>query len=109
MFWNVHDAEVGGSLSWADMPLTSFGEEMLRLAGDTADVSLDFRVPFGERPTTVLRAESEFAELDIRGEPDTVAVAAIIQDALEVRADLDRDEDGRLDVDEIEFALGAPD
>ena len=99
LFWNVHDAEVGGTLSWARMPLASLGEEVRHLAGDTADVSLDFRVPFGERPTTLLRAESEFAKLDIRGEPDTVTVAAIIQDALEIRADLDRDDNGGLSGD----------
>ena len=78
------------------MQLAPFGEEMQRLAGDTADVSLNFRVPFGERPTTVLSARSEFAQLDIRAEPDTVEVAATIQGALEVRADLDRDDDGSL-------------
>ena len=96
LFWNVHDAEVGGTLSWSQMPLASLGEEMQRLAGDTADVSLDFRVPFGERPTTVLRAKSQYAQLDIRGEADKVEVAATIQGALEVRADLDRDNDGGL-------------
>jgi autotransporter translocation and assembly factor TamB len=99
LFWNVGDTEVGGTLSWAQMPLTSFGEEMQRLAGDTADVSLDFHIPFGERPTTVLRARSEFAELDIRGEPDTVEVAATIQGALEAHADLERDIDGGLSGD----------
>ncbi|MBD3851552.1 MAG: hypothetical protein IFK93_09655, partial [Acidobacteria bacterium] len=99
LFWNVHDAEVGGTLSWPQMQLAPFGEEMQRLAGDTADVSLNFRVPFGERPTTVLSARSEFAQLDIRAEPDTVEVAATIQGALEVRADLDRDDDGGLSGD----------
>jgi hypothetical protein len=99
LFWNVHDAEVGGALSWAHMPLAPLGQEVLRLAGDTADINLDFRVPFGDRPTTVLRAESELAQLDIRGEPDTVEVAAIIQGALEVRADLERDDDGGLSGD----------
>jgi hypothetical protein len=78
LFWNVHDAEVGGTLSWSQMPLASLGEEMQRLAGETADVSLDFRVPFGERPTTVLRAKSQFAQLDIRGEADKVEVAATV-------------------------------
>jgi autotransporter translocation and assembly factor TamB len=96
LFWNVHDAEVGGTLSWTRMPLAPLGQEVLRLAGDTADVNLDFRVPFGGRPTTVLRATSELAQLDIRGEPDTVEVAAAIQGALEVRADLDRDNNGYL-------------
>ncbi|MCW8984660.1 MAG: translocation/assembly module TamB, partial [Thermoanaerobaculales bacterium] len=99
LFWNVHDAEVGGTLSWTQMPLASLGEEVQLLAGDTADVSLDFRVPFGKRPTIVLRAESELARLDIRGEPETVEVAATIQGALEVRADLDRDDDGGLSGD----------
>jgi hypothetical protein len=101
LFWNVHDAEVGGTLSWTQMPLASFGQEVRHLAGDTADVSLDFHVPFGERPTTMLRAESELAKLDIRGEPDTVEIAAVIQEALEVHADLDRDEDGNLSGDGI--------
>jgi autotransporter translocation and assembly factor TamB len=99
LFWNVHDAEIGGTLTWPQMPLAPLGEEMQRLAGETADVNLDFRVPFGEPPTTVLRAESEFAQLEIRGEPDTVAVAANIQGALEVRADLDRDVNGELSGD----------
>jgi len=99
LFWNVHEAEIGGTLTWPQMELAPFGEEIQRLAGDTADVSLDFRVPFGERPTTVLSARSEFAQLDIRGEPDTVEVAATIQGALEVRADLDRDDDGGLSGD----------
>jgi autotransporter translocation and assembly factor TamB len=99
LFWNVHDAEIGGTLTWSQMQLAPLGEEIQRLAGDTADISLEFRVPFGERPTTVLRAQSEFAQLDIRGEPDTVEVAATIQGALEVRADLDRDDDGGLSGD----------
>jgi autotransporter translocation and assembly factor TamB len=99
LFWNVSDAEVGGTLSWAQMPLAPLGREVQRLAGDTADVSLDFRVPFGDRPTTVLRARSELAQLDIRGEPDTVEIDAVIQGALEVRADLVRDGEGGLSGD----------
>jgi len=99
LFWNVHDAEIGGTLTWSQMQLAPLGEEMQRLAGDTADISLEFRLPFGERPTTLLRAQSEFAQLEIRGEPDTIEVAATIQGALEVRADLDRDDDGGLSGD----------
>jgi len=96
LFWNVHDAEIGGTLTWPQMPLAPLGEETERLAGNTADVSLEFRVPFGERPTTVLRVQSEFAQLDIHGKPDSVEVAATIQEALEVHAHLDRDDDGGL-------------
>ncbi len=99
LFWNVHEAEIGGTLTWPQMPLSPLGEEMQRLAGDTADISLEFQVPFGERPTAVLLAQSEFAQLDIRSEPDTVEIAAAIQNALEVRADLDRSDDGGLSGD----------
>ena len=43
--------------------------------------------------------KSELAQLDIRSEPDTVEIAATIQEALEVRADLDRADDGGLSGD----------
>jgi autotransporter translocation and assembly factor TamB len=96
LFWNVNEAEVGGTLSWTAMSLAPFGQEVLRLAGDSADVSLEFRVPFGQRPTTALRAESEHARLDIQGEPETVEIDAAIHGALEVNAHLDRNDEGRL-------------
>jgi autotransporter translocation and assembly factor TamB len=96
LFWNVNEAEVGGTLSWTAMSLAPFGQEVQRLAGDTADVSLEFQVPFGQRPTTVLRAESEHARLDIQGEPETVEIDAAIHGALEVNAHLDRNDEGRL-------------
>jgi autotransporter translocation and assembly factor TamB len=96
LFWNVHDEEVGGSLSWAKMPLASLGDEVRLLAGETADVSLDFHLPFGQRPTTVLRAESEHARLDIQGETGAVKIDAAIYGALEINADLYRNEEGWL-------------
>jgi len=99
LFWNVHDGEIGGTLSWTQMPLASLGEEVQRLAGETADVSLDFQVPIGDRPTTMLRAESEHARLDIRGEPETVDIDAEILGALEVHAHLDRNDEGWLSGD----------
>ena len=99
LFWNVHEAEIGGTLTWPQMQLAPLGEEMQRLAGKTADISLEFRVPFGDRPTAELRAQSEFAQLDIQSEPDAVAIVATIQEALEIRADLDRASDGGLSGD----------
>jgi autotransporter translocation and assembly factor TamB len=96
LFWNVHAAEVGGKLFWRQMPLAFMGEEVQHLAGNTADVNLDFRLPFGERPTVVLQAASDHAQVDIQGEADSVEITAEILGALEARATLDRDEAGGL-------------
>jgi autotransporter translocation and assembly factor TamB len=99
MFWNVHNSEVGGTLLWPQMPLAFLGEEAQHLAGTEADVNLDFRLPFGERPTVVLKATSDQAQLDVRGEPDSVEIAADFRGALEALATLDRDEEGGLSGD----------
>ena len=99
LFWNVHAAEVGGGLFWPQMPLAFLGDEARHLAGDIADVGLDFRIPFGQRPTMVLRATSEHARLEVRGEPDAVGVEAAILGAVEARATLDRDAAGGLSGD----------
>jgi autotransporter translocation and assembly factor TamB len=96
LFWNVHDSEVGGNLFWPQMPLAFLGEEIQHLAGNTADANLDFRLPFGEPPTLMLRAASDHAQVDIEGEPESVKVVANIQGTLEARAHLDRDDDGGL-------------
>jgi autotransporter translocation and assembly factor TamB len=96
LHWNVIEREVGGSLSWAQVPLAPLGRELQYLAGDSADVSLDFLLPFGARPTTILRAKSEHATVDIRGEPETVELSGSIENALDVNANLHRDENGYL-------------
>jgi hypothetical protein len=99
LFWNVHDAEVGGDLFWPQMPLTFLGDDLQRLAGNTADVDLDFNVPFGQTPTVTLRAASDHAILDVVGTPDSVAVIADIRGALETSTVLARGADGSLSGD----------
>jgi hypothetical protein len=99
LYWNVHAAEVGGSLFWPQMPLAFMGEEVQHLAGNAADTNLDFSLPFGERPTVALRAASDLAQVDIKGEPDSVDITAEIQGALEAHATLDREEEGGLSGD----------
>jgi hypothetical protein len=99
VFWNVHDAEVGGNLYWRQMPLDFLGDEVQRLAGNTADVNLDFTVPFGQTPTVLLRAASDHALLDVQGSPDSVDVTADIQGTLVTSAVLARDAEGKLSGD----------
>jgi hypothetical protein len=99
VFWHVHDAEVGGKLFWPQMPLEFLGDELRQLAGNTANVNLDFNVPFGQIPSVTLRAASDHAILDIVGTPESVAVIADIQGALETSAVLAREEDEGLSGD----------
>jgi autotransporter translocation and assembly factor TamB len=96
LYWHVGAEEVGGSLFWPQMPLAPFGEELQRLAGNTANTSLEFSIPFNQRPSIVLRAGSDHARLEINGDPEAVDVDAAIEEALEVRASLDRDAEGGL-------------
>ncbi len=94
LYWEVGSAEVGGQLSWPQMPLDPLGAQVQQLAGETADVSLDFRIPLGQRPTVALRAVSDEAEVDIRGGPATVEIDAAIRGAIAAHSTLDRGDDG---------------
>jgi hypothetical protein len=96
VYWQVDPPEVGGELSWQQMSLAPFGDEAQHLAGNTADVTLDFRIPADQPPTVNLQSRSEYAKLDIINQQGTVELAADIYEALEIRAALDRREDGGL-------------
>ncbi len=97
--WAVDEGEVGGNLAWPRMPLDSVGREAQRLIGDSADVSLEFMLPFGEHPIMTLRGASELAHIDLDAKPDEIEIAAGIEGAVETHAILDRGEDGGLSGD----------
>ncbi|MBD3853304.1 MAG: translocation/assembly module TamB domain-containing protein, partial [Acidobacteria bacterium] len=96
LWWDVGAAEVGGTLSWPQMPLTVLGEEISQLAGDAADVRLDFSLPQAGRPTGHLHASSDNARLEIAAEPETVVVTAALYGAVVASANLEREHDGAL-------------
>jgi hypothetical protein len=68
LWWNVGGAEIGGSLWWPQMPLTTLHESISRLAGELADVRLDFNFPLGQEPTAELAADSEAGHFEVRTE-----------------------------------------
>jgi translocation and assembly module TamB len=78
------------------MSLAPFGDEAQHLAGDTADITLDFLIPVDEPPMVNLQARSEYATFDILDEQGSVELIADFSDALEIRASLDRSDDGEL-------------
>ncbi len=96
LWWDVGAGEVGGTLSWPQMPLTVLGENISRLAGDIADVRLDFSLPQTGRPTGHLHASSDHARLEVAAEPETVVVTAALDGAAVASASLERSDDGAL-------------
>jgi len=96
LWWNVGGAEVGGSLRWPQMPLAAFGEEIPRLAGELADIRLDFSFPLAGEPTAELVADSEGGHFEVRSDPDGVQVAAAIEGVADAHATLERDPEGTL-------------
>jgi autotransporter translocation and assembly factor TamB len=95
-WWNVPDAEIGGSLSWPKMPLGIFGETIAHTAGDVADFHLDFDLPLEGGPTGTLTAVSEHANLQLQAEPETVVVEAHLAESADLQASLVRTSDGFL-------------
>jgi hypothetical protein len=94
--WDVPGAEVTGNLSWPGMSLAALGDPLRRLAGDRADVELDFDLPIGTRPTGELRAVSDRARVRVLADLDEVEVEGTVEGALEAHATLARDADGNL-------------
>ena len=88
--------EIGGILSWPQMPLAVLGKDISDLAEKVADVRLDFKLPQAGRPTGHLLASSEHARLEVAVEPETVVVTAALDGAAEASASLDRGHDGAL-------------
>jgi hypothetical protein len=96
LWWDVSGGVVGGALTWSQMPTAAVSDQIASLAGDAADVRLDFRMPFGERPTVELEAVSENARLEMRAESDVVDITAQIGGTVEAQASLARLEGGAL-------------
>jgi autotransporter translocation and assembly factor TamB len=95
-WWNVPAAEIGGNMSWSNLPLATFGETIAHTAGDFADIQLDFELPLGMRPTGALTAVSEHANLQVRAEPETVVIDAHLAGSTDAHASLERADDGSL-------------
>ena len=96
LWWKVTEGDVGGNLSWPAMPLDVLGEAVTRLAGDQADIQLEFRLPPGRRLVGEMKAVSEQARLDVLSEDDTVTVDASVRDEARAQARLAREPDGSL-------------
>jgi autotransporter translocation and assembly factor TamB len=94
--WDVAAADITGNLRWPEMPLGGMGEPVVRLAGDNADVTLDFDLPIGGELVGELRATSERGHLTVVQSPETVEVTADIEGAANLHANLRRDDDGGL-------------
>lgn len=96
IWWDVAAAHITGNLRWPDMPLGGLGEAVAHLAGDTADVTLDFDLPIGGEMAAELVATSERGRLEVVQGPETVEVTADIEGAANVRTNLRRTADGGL-------------
>jgi len=96
LWWNVGGAEIGGSLWWPQMPLTALDENISRLAGELADVRLDFSFPLDQKPTAELVADSQSGHFEMRAGPDGVQVEAKIEGVADAHAALEREADGML-------------
>ncbi len=94
--WDVAARNISGNLRWPDMPLGNLGEPVARLAGDTADVTLDFDLAIGGELAAELTATSERGRFRVVQGPETVEVDADIAGAANVHADLQRADDGGL-------------
>jgi len=96
LWWNVGSAEIGGSLWWPQMPISAVNEKISRLAGDLADVRVDFSFPLANEPTAEIVADSEGGHFEMRTGPDGIQVAATIDGVADAHATLERDADGTL-------------
>ena len=96
LWWNVPAAEIGGTLSWPQMPLAVLGDSVTRLAGDFANVDLQFLLPLSGRPVGEFAALSEHARVEMSAGPDTVQIEVQLTEAAHARADLTRGTDGAL-------------
>jgi len=96
IWWDVVGAEVTGSLNWPGMPLGGMGETVARLAGDSADVALDFHLPLGGDVVAELKATSERGRLAVIQGPDTIDFSAELAGAALAHASLTRTVEGDL-------------
>ncbi len=97
IWWDVVAAEVTGSLTWPGMPLGGMGEPVTRLAGDTADVALDFHLPLGGDMVAKLNATSQRGRLEVTRGPDTIDLSAELAGAALAHASLVRNTGGDLE------------
>ena len=96
-WWDVTAAEISGSLNWPGMPLGGMGEAVTRLAGDTADVALDFHLPLGGEVVAELNATSERGRLAVIQGPETIDFSAELTGAAVAHASLVRTAEGDLE------------
>lgn len=96
IWWDVSGAVTGGSLSWPDMPLATFGEAFTTLIGASADTTLDFALPGDNPPTGRLVAKAKNGHFTVDVGPETVHVTAAMEGAAEAEATLVRAADGAL-------------
>lgn len=94
--WDVPGKGLTAGLGWPGMSMAPLGSPLTTLMGHTADVSLELDLPFGERPTGELRAVSDRARVLVAAGRDEVEAEAVVGGALEARASLLRETDGRL-------------
>jgi autotransporter translocation and assembly factor TamB len=97
IWWEIVSGTIGGALRWAGMPLTLFGDAVIQLAGDVADVDLQFELPREGHVSGHLEASSTAAQLTAHAEPDTVTIDANLADAATTTATLHRSAAGSLE------------
>jgi autotransporter translocation and assembly factor TamB len=95
-WWDMATGAVGGSLRWTEMPLTTLGDTAVRLAGHTADVSLDFLLPREDRLSGHFEAKSTTTRLTVHAEPDDIRIDGRLADSVTVTSQLGRAPDGSL-------------
>ncbi len=95
-WWDMATGAVGGSLRWAEMPLSAVGDTAVRLAGDTADVSLDFLLPREDHLSGHFEANSSTTRLTVHAEPDHIQIDGTLANSVTITSQLGRAPDGSL-------------
>jgi len=95
-WWDLTSGATGGRLRWPQMPLAALGETATRLAGDTADLDLEFEVPREGPPTGRILALCPEALIEVDAKEATVDLHVEAAEAVTLEASLQRTEPGWL-------------
>jgi autotransporter translocation and assembly factor TamB len=95
-WWDMATETVGGSLRWTEMPLAALGDTAVRLAGNTADVSLDFLLPREDRLSGHFEVKGPTTRLTVHAEPEDIRIDGRLADSVTVTSQLERAPDGTL-------------